>query len=872
MIYDRLRVFVSSKMEELSEERLAIKSALDALSIEAWVFEEDAGARPSSIRETYLDQLESSDLYIGVFWRGYGDYTIDEFDHAKKLRKDCLIYEKRTDIEGRDAQLQEFLDKLGKVESGLSIRWFETPEELQAAVHHDAARWQADIVRKYRTAHLKQAATPIAAADRDNLRILLDRVKRFWVDGVLASSTHGAGLLDLDKQSQTDAINHPWEAVLELPFEGNQVVSAAKRIADVFDDVDRSLLILGQPGSGKTTSLLELVQALVARVENDPDGTVPVVLNLSSWTNLDNSLPKWIENELSVKYQIPRRFGGNWLEEQRLLLMLDGLDEVNPDHQESCVNAINEFVETNGVPGIVVCSRLQDYSALSTKLKLNGAVCLQPLTNEQIFANISEGGPNTATLKTVLEKHEVMLNLAQSPLMLNIMTRAYQDMSAEELTGREFDTAEGCQQHLFETYVDRMLQRKGKSAQPFSQEQTSSTLTWLAQRMAEHNKSMLLMEDIQPSWLSGIAQHAVYLFVFCMSLGLLTGVVSVVFWLGVGPVFDVTQDPATKKSVFWLIIQFPVWFLMIGILDRVIPNTLFGRSNSLLSTTARAFAKFVVYLGLWLLWPLVAWSTKTWDPSWIIGDIIFGVTASSFFAILARNQRISLDVQTVESLRFSPLKAMQGFFWGSVVGFVIYQAYLWLWALLLLKQPPDWFPYFWQDKTWEEPLSCITYPVFGGVMGMVIGSLVPRVVKGKTTPNQGMRMSIRNSITAGILAAPLVGVTGLLLVQLWLWLPINKDTIFSPIQKTVLGLSFGVWAAFYMALWFGALDFLKHYLLRNILVLAGNLPRNFRGFLNYGVKLNILQRVGGGYIFVHRLLLEYFASLKSSNQDTEQRM
>ena len=78
MIYERLRVFVSSRMQELEPERTAIKAALNELHIDGWVFEKDAGARPQGIQQTYQQELDSADLYIGLFWRDYGDYTIDE--------------------------------------------------------------------------------------------------------------------------------------------------------------------------------------------------------------------------------------------------------------------------------------------------------------------------------------------------------------------------------------------------------------------------------------------------------------------------------------------------------------------------------------------------------------------------------------------------------------------------------------------------------------------------------------------------------------------------------------------------------------------------------------------------------------------------
>src|SRR5690349_3165576 len=100
MTSSHLTVFVSSKMEELAPERAAIKAALEELEIDGWVFEKDAGARAQSIRQTYLDEVEKADLYVGLFWKDYGDHTIEEFECARKLGKDCLLYEKRMDIDG----------------------------------------------------------------------------------------------------------------------------------------------------------------------------------------------------------------------------------------------------------------------------------------------------------------------------------------------------------------------------------------------------------------------------------------------------------------------------------------------------------------------------------------------------------------------------------------------------------------------------------------------------------------------------------------------------------------------------------------------------------------------------------------------------
>src|SRR5215510_8237778 len=111
MDYRLLRIFVSSRMGELAEERKRIKVELAGIRINAWIYEDDAGARPGTIEQTYLDELEKADLYLGIFWRDFGAYTIEEYDYATKRGKDRLIYEKRADIEGkRDPRLQSFLD------------------------------------------------------------------------------------------------------------------------------------------------------------------------------------------------------------------------------------------------------------------------------------------------------------------------------------------------------------------------------------------------------------------------------------------------------------------------------------------------------------------------------------------------------------------------------------------------------------------------------------------------------------------------------------------------------------------------------------------------------------------------------------------
>ena len=56
---------------------------------------------------------------------------------------------------------------------------------------------------------------------------------------------------------------------------------------------------------------------------------------------------------------------------------------------------------------------------------------------------------------------------------------------------------------------------------------------------------------------------------------------------------------------------------------------------------------------------------------------------------------------------------------------------------------------------------------------------------------------------------------------------------------------------------------IKHLVLRIILYRNGYIPWNYASFLNYASDRIFLRRVGGSYIFIHRMLQEHFARMNS---------
>jgi hypothetical protein len=65
------------------------------------------------------------------------------------------------------------------------------------------------------------------------------------------------------------------------------------------------------------------------------------------------------------------------------------------------------------------------------------------------------------------------------------------------------------------------------------------------------------------------------------------------------------------------------------------------------------------------------------------------------------------------------------------------------------------------------------------------------------------------------------------------------------------------------AMAYGGLNVLNHAILRLLLWQRGDLPRALTSFLDHSAGLVFLHKVGGGYIFIHRLLQEYFAERRN---------
>jgi signal peptidase I len=348
-----------------------------------------------------------------------------------------------------------------------------------------------------------------------NRQALLNKVRNFWIKGVLERSLYNQARIELDLQERLDALDLIWVT----PEQPKQCLPKGTTIISKFDELGvgaRTLLILGDPGSGKTTALLELAYDLISRAEQDIHQPIPVVFNLSSWAGEKQKIADWLVLELKTKYhESSKSLCESWIEKQHLLLLLDGLDEVSAEQREECVKAINQFTQEHGQTEIVVTSRIKDYENLS-RLQFQGAIFIQPLTPEQIDDYLNQAGEKLTGVKLALQTDTALQELAQTPLMLSVMALVYEGLVPAELPQMSIKER---RKHLWDRYIERMFERR-RGEQRYPKEKVLHWLKFLAQRMEKESQTVFLIERIQPNWLSS-RRHWVY----CIGVGLTAGIV-----------------------------------------------------------------------------------------------------------------------------------------------------------------------------------------------------------------------------------------------------------------------------------------------------------------------------------------------------------
>ena len=566
-------------------------------------------------------------------------------------------------------------------------------------------------------------------------------------------------------ERRDSAVSPPWETVWYEPGKPPQPLPPRMRILQVFEQIKRKLLILGEPGAGKTTTMLELARELLDGAKADNAQLIPVLVDLSSWKQPEVGIFDWLLAELKGKYGLRQDLGKAWLQSGVLLPLLDGLDEVAPELQQKCAKAINDWLtgDIEQKPcGVLVCCRREEFETIvRQKLSLQGAIYLQPLTAAQIEAYFSKF--ELQDVWQTVREDAALWDLLVKPLFLSMFGLVQVQGKFDLAAWQKRQTGEAKIEYLFDTYWDAVMSRnlilnrhqknlgwlsQTYKTKPLPQRKAvRRTLVFIAKGMMREPSigREILIEKMQPSWLPKRKQK----------------IISVLIWVLIGSLLSNLSSG-------------PIWGLVMGLIRVPITESMKIKTIEKIPVSISKEAQKEICKSLFVYL--------------FIGLFMSLFTGESFLMIA-------------------------GLIWGLIWGLV----------------------------------SCL-------YRGLIEGDEVE--IQTKITPNQGIKKSLQNMAIVTIIAAIVLFPLKFLLEFLFPLMPLEPD-LSRGIISVILFIF--IFAGFTLS---GGYALIMHIALRLVLALNRYVPLRFDLLLNYCTERLLLQRIGGRYRFMHKLLQDYFAKME----------
>ena len=374
----------------------------------------------------------------------------------------------------------------------------------------------------------------------------------------------------------------------------------------------------------------------------------------------------------------------------------------------------------------------------------------------------------------------------------------------------------------------------------YTEEQARHWLWFLARNMQSHGQSMFMLEQLQPGWLLTKWQLFACLF---LSRSAMYGALASLFICSLALLYCHSASAYVLAVIIWIAIVCGAC-LVAGLLCALV---LFLRTADGLPGWFRSLARRLsLPFEFILLW---------------------GIVRPVQWALQRNGRTLNDDIQPVEQVSWSWINFLKGLVlitvksprWDSrpflkrTLVIVVWACRL-LWLVVLaLAVIVDLF----HDS--DSSMSKLEMALFTSFLALpnlfcgLFSALGGRSVELKTAPNLGILLSGRNALIP-------LAINFLLIFTVEL-IYRNPHLLSSSERSNLHFIAAGLILACTLA-WgrLGGLDFLAHYCLRFVLWRCGYAPLNYARFLNYAAtELGFLQKVGGGYVFMHRYLLEYFA-------------
>lgn len=340
-------------------------------------------------------------------------------------------------------------------------------------------------------------------------------------------------------------VSENWDSENTKNFKGEyegkgQISEAFEYINSSFEKHGR-LLIVGSPGVGKTVLLLKLALELLENADIENKEAFPVIFNLASWSDEYENFDDWLISVLNSGEGLSEDFARKLLQEERIIILLDGLDELARSAPEKiatkvrayCLHTLNDYLDREKKS--VICCRVNEFEMLRSETSqdapVSAKIMVNDLTEAEVLNNLMKVKENKSD-KVAAENLLNILEKDENNHFLKVLTTPFYFTTALEVFDKQIfekvnlsNDADELKNYLRRNFIEKKLNIT-PNLNEFNVEKTKKWLKFLAGLIDREKLVIFELNDLHSFDLTGRIKFSI-IFGVCIGavFGLFTGLI-----------------------------------------------------------------------------------------------------------------------------------------------------------------------------------------------------------------------------------------------------------------------------------------------------------------------------------------------------------